>query len=92
MPVIVHGVTVPPTDTASNRDSAIGDTLVKAAPKSLQDFPSSDRSDTQSLSYVAESCRPAGVWDETTQRLIPLSFRGLALCRLSDGQHSFALV
>src|ERR1017187_3690627 len=45
VPVIVHGVTVPPADTASSRDSAIGDTLVEAVSKSLQNLPGSDRRD-----------------------------------------------
>jgi hypothetical protein len=46
VPVVVEGETVPPADTAPGRNSFIGDVLVKAIPKLLQDLSSSQRCDS----------------------------------------------
>jgi hypothetical protein len=54
MPIIMHGVTVPPTDTASSPDSAIDDMLVEAVSEPPQDPTGSNRPSAQCAAYITE--------------------------------------
>jgi hypothetical protein len=86
MPVIVHGVSIPPVDSAPGRDSFIGDVLGNAVSKQLKHPSGRDCCDLECLSYIAEACCPPRVGSVGTQCLIPAPFGGPLCCRLSDGE------